>query len=192
MSMTQSRTAVLKRSTSLVDDVSLVVIGSALMAVCAHISLPLLFSPVPLTLQTFGVLFIALTLGPKRGAAAMALYLMEGASGLPVFSPAGTGGIAQLMGPTGGFLMSYPLAAFVIGKLFETKKSVGMAQIASLAGVLVFLSAGVAWLMVVTHASLSQALTMAVLPFIPGEVIKVVAASYAAPRTRNWLSRLGI
>jgi biotin transport system substrate-specific component len=192
MSMTQSRTAVLGRSTSLVDDVSVVVICRALMAVCAHISLPLLFSPVPLTLQTFGVLFIALTLGPTRGAAAMALYLAEGASGLPVFNPAGPGGIAQLMGPTGGFLMSYPLAAFVIGKIFETKKTVATAQIASLAGVLVFLSSGVAWLMVVTHASFSQALTMAVLPFIPGEVIKVVAASYAAPRTRSWLVRFGI
>lgn len=191
MSMTQSRTAVLGRSTSLVDDVSLVVIGSALMAVCAHVSLPLLFSPVPLTLQTFGVLFIALTLGPKLGAAAMAVYLAEGASGLPVFSPAGPGGIAQLIGPTGGFLMSYPLAAFVIGKIFESKKSVGMAQVASLAGVLVFLSSGLAWLTFTTHVSFNQALTMAVLPFIPGEVIKVVAASYAGPRTQSWLSRFG-
>jgi biotin transport system substrate-specific component len=88
--------------------------------------------------------------------------------------------------------MSYPLVAFVVGKIFETKRSVGIAQIASLAGVLVFLSAGVAWLMVVTHAGLPQALTMAVLPFIPGEIIKVIAASYTAPRTRSWLRRLGI
>ena len=74
MSMVQMRSAVVEsdRATSIVDDISLVVIGSAVMALCAHVSLPLLFSPVPLTLQTFGVMLIALTLGAKRGAAAMA------------------------------------------------------------------------------------------------------------------------
>src|SRR5436309_6749291 len=97
----------------LLKDSALVVGGSLLMAVCAHVSVPLVFSPVPLTLQTFGVLLIALALGSKRGFAALALYLLEGGSGLPVFSPAGPGGIAQLLGPTGGFLMAYPVAAFV-------------------------------------------------------------------------------
>src|SRR2546423_391180 len=73
----------------LLKDAGLVVGASVLMAICAHVSVPLVFSPVPLTLQTFGILLIALTMGSKRGFAALVLYLLEGASGLPVFSPAG-------------------------------------------------------------------------------------------------------
>jgi biotin transport system substrate-specific component len=190
MNTARSRAMVLTHGDTLLDDVALVVAGSLLMALCAHISIPLVFSPVPLTLQTFGILLIALTLGAKRGAVAMALYLVEGASGLPVFSPAGPGGIAQLIGPTGGFLMSYPLAAFVIGKLFENRKTVGMAQIASLAGVAIFMTSGMLWLSLSSHVSLGAAFTMAVLPFIPGEIIKIIVASYSGTRTSVWLTRL--
>ena len=191
MSMVQMRSAVVEsdRATSIVDDISLVVIGSAFMALCAHVSLPLLFSPVPLTLQTFGVMLIGLTLGAKRGAAAMALYLVEGVCGFPVFSPAGPGGIAQVIGPTGGFLMAYPLAAFVVGSIFERKKSLGMAQIACLAGTIVFLIGGMSWLMMATHVSLAAALSMAVLPFIPGEILKIAAAAFTGRYTNSWLAR---
>src|ERR1700758_2118116 len=86
-------------------DGALVVGGSLLMAACAHVSIPLWFTPVPITLQTFGVIFLALSLGGWRASAALVLYLGEGVSGLPVFSPHGTSGI---FGPTGGYLMSYP------------------------------------------------------------------------------------
>src|SRR5215469_16303907 len=87
-----------------------VVLGASLfVALCARITLPLPFTPVPLTLQNFGVLLVGLLLGSKRGFAALALYLLEGASGMPVFSIAGVGGVAQLFGPTGGYLMMYPL-----------------------------------------------------------------------------------
>ena len=78
--------------------------ATAFVALCAHISVPLYFTPVPLTLQTLAVILIGLTLGPALGASAMVLYLAEGAMGLPVFSPHGPGGIAQLLGPTAGFL----------------------------------------------------------------------------------------
>src|SRR5215831_11634934 len=85
-----------------------IVIGASLfVALCARITLPLPFTPVPLTLQNFGVLLVGLTLGSRRGFAALALYLAEGAVGLPVFNPAGLGGIAQMLGPTGGFLLAY-------------------------------------------------------------------------------------
>src|SRR5438270_7744106 len=86
----------------------LVVGASFLMAICAHVSIPLWFTPVPITLQTFGVLFLALAIGGWRASAALVLYLLEGISGLPVFSPHGYGSI---LGPTGGYLMSYPFAA---------------------------------------------------------------------------------
>src|SRR5436309_11932974 len=91
-----------------------IVIGASLVvALCARVTVPLPFTPVPLTLQNLGVLLVGLLLGSRRGFAALALYLVEGASGLPVFNPAGLGGVAQILGPTGGFLMAYPLVAFV-------------------------------------------------------------------------------
>src|SRR5271163_5083481 len=91
--------------------VALVVGGSLVVALCARIAIPLPGTPVPLTVQNFGVLLVGLLLGSRRGFAALALYLAEGAIGLPVFSPIGPGGIAQLLGPTGGFLMVYPFVA---------------------------------------------------------------------------------
>src|SRR5215471_21153645 len=99
--------------------VAIVIGGSAVIAVCARLVLPLPFTPVPLTLANFGVLLVGLTLGSKRGFAGAALYLAWGAMGLPVFSPAGIGGVAQLLGPTGGYLWSYPIVAFLAGWLAE-------------------------------------------------------------------------
>src|SRR5882724_2191265 len=91
---------------SLSTQVAVVVSASLFVAVCARVSVPLPFTPVPLTLSNFAVLLVGLALGSRRGFAALALYLAEGASGLPVFSPAGPGGILQLLGPTGGFLLA--------------------------------------------------------------------------------------
>jgi len=98
---------------------ALVVGASFFVALCAHLTLPLPFTPVPLTLQNFGVLLVALALGSKRGFAALALYLLEGVSGMPVFNPAGAGGLVQLLGPTGGYLLAYPVVAFVVGLIAE-------------------------------------------------------------------------
>src|SRR5258706_2480882 len=100
-------------------NVALVVGGSLLVALCARIAIPIPGTPVPLTAQNFGVLLVGLLLGSRRGFAALALYLAEGAIGMPVFSPAGPGGIAQLLGPTGGFLLAYPLVAWVAGYVIE-------------------------------------------------------------------------
>src|SRR5260370_5435481 len=94
-------------------NVALVASASLFVALCARITVPLPFTPIPLTLQNFAVLLVGLTLGPRRGFAALALYLAEGAAGMPVFNPLGLGGIAQLLGPTGGFLLAYPLVAAV-------------------------------------------------------------------------------
>src|SRR5271165_539128 len=95
--------------------VIIVIAASLFVALCARVTVPLPFTPVPLTLQNFGVLAVGLLLGSRRGFAALALYLLEGAVGLPVFSPSITlgVGIARMLGPTGGFLLAYPLVAFV-------------------------------------------------------------------------------
>src|ERR1700692_3311416 len=97
-----------------------IVVGASLfVALCARITIPLPFTPVPLTVQNFGVLLVGLMLGSKRGFAALALYLAEGAVGLPVFNPTGVGGVAQLLGATGGFLLAYPFVAWVTGYVME-------------------------------------------------------------------------
>src|ERR1700683_2506519 len=100
--------------------VAMVVGCSFLVALCAHITIPLPFTPVPLTVQNFGVLLVGLLLGSRRGFAALAVYLAEGAMGMPVFSPTGAGGIAQLFhGATGGFLLAYPVVAWLAGFVME-------------------------------------------------------------------------
>src|SRR5438445_2323416 len=111
--------------------VALVVGASLFVALCARVTLPLPFTPVPLTLQNFGVLLIGLTLGSRRGFAALVLYLVEGALGMPVFNPAGHGGVAQLFGLTGGYLLAYPFVAALAGWIMERgKKSFARAAVA--------------------------------------------------------------
>src|SRR6202521_5498314 len=108
------------RSAEVARQVAIVVGASLFVALCARVTVPLPFTPVPLTLQNFGVLAVGLLLGSRRGFAALALYLVEGAVGLPVFSPTILGsGIAHLFGLTGGFLMAYPLVAFIAGYIYE-------------------------------------------------------------------------
>src|SRR5690348_15089554 len=165
--------------------------GSLLMAACAHISIPLWFTPVPITLQTFGVMFLALSLGGWRASAALVLYLLEGISGLPVFSPHGLGGMAQLLGPTGGYLMSYPLAALAAGlirdSLSRRSRLIAFSLGAVACSVLVF-AFGALWLATLIHKPWATVFAIAVLPFIPGEVLKSIAAVAAAMGSRRILS----
>ena len=170
----------------LLKTASLVVGASLFMALCAHVSIPLIFSPVPITLQPFGVLLIGMLLGSRAGSAALVLYLLEGAAGMPVFSPAGPGGILQLLGPTGGFLMASPLAAFLAGKVFAARRTMTGAVLGSVAAEMALFTIGAAWFIAVMHVSLATAMTMAVLPYIPGEVLKVAVASAIATR---WASQ---
>src|SRR6185369_13647573 len=120
--MTKAATQVLstqERSRDLLRDVVLVIGASAFIALCARVTLPLPFTPVPLTLQNFGVLLVGLLLGSKRGFGAALLYLAAGATGAPVFNPAGPGGVLQLFGVTGGFLLAYPFMAGLAGWIME-------------------------------------------------------------------------
>lgn len=163
---------------------ALIVGASLLMAACAHVSIPLWFTPVPITLQTFGVILLALTLGGWRASAALILYLAEGISGLPVFSPSGPGGFAQILGPTGGFLIAYPLAALAGGlvaqKLLRGKRPIVSFVLAALTCEVIIFAFGAVWLFVLTHQSANAIITAAVLPFVPGEVLKGAAAIGAA------------
>lgn len=164
-------------------DIGLVIGTSLLMAACAHVSIPLWFTPVPITLQTFGVTLLALTLGGLRASAALVLYLLEGLSGLPVFSPHGLGGMAQLLGPTGGYLMAYPLAALAGGLLVEKLLRRSRLIAFSLAAVTcdaIILAAGALWIFAVSHRTFTGVIAISVLPFLPGEILKASAAVAAA------------
>ena len=164
-------------------EIALVVGASLFVALCARVTVPLPFTPVPLTLQNFAVLVVGLTLGSRRGFAALALYLGEGAIGLPVFNPAGLGGVAQLLGPTGGYLMAYPFVAFISGWIAERGvRSFRRGAAAAVAGEVLLFACGLAWLTVWTRGSWWQAAHFGLYPFVFAEVAKVMAAAgVAAP-----------
>jgi biotin transport system substrate-specific component len=156
---------------------ALVVSASFFVALCARVTVPLPFTPVPLTLQNFAVLLVGLALGSRRGAVALALYLTEGALGLPVFS-FGLAGIARLLGPTGGYLMAYPLVAFLSGWIGERgARSFRRYAVAATVGEVVLFATGVAWLTVWTRGSWWQAAHFGLYPFVFAEVAKVMAAA---------------
>ena len=158
----------------------IVMSASLFVALCARVTVPLPFTPVPLTLQNLGVLLVGLTLGSRRGLAALTLYVIEGASGLPVFNPAGPGGLAQLFGPTGGFLLAYPIVAWAAGWITEQgKKTFARAALASVVAEVILFAGGLTWLFILTHSFL-QALRFGLYWFVFAEVIKVMAAAAIA------------
>jgi biotin transport system substrate-specific component len=162
--------------------VAIVVSASLFVALCAHITIPIPGTPVPLTVQNFGVLLVGLLLGSRRGFAALALYLAEGAAGMPVFSPVGVGGIAHLIGPTGGFLLAYPVVAWLAGYVMEHgRKSFARAALGGLLGEVVLFASGLAWLAVLTH-SVTQAFRWGLYWFLFAEIIKVMMAAGIAAR----------
>jgi biotin transport system substrate-specific component len=178
-------TNVPERSTSFIKQVAIVICASAVIAVCARIVLPLPFTPVPLTLANFGVLLVGLTLGSRRGFAAAALYLGWGAMGLPVFASSGPGSIAQMLGPTGGYLWAYPVVAFLAGWIAERgRASFTRNLLASISAEIVLFAAGISWLAVMTH-SWRQAAFFGLYPFLFAEVSKVMVAAAAALRLRR-------
>ena len=167
--------------------VATVVAASTLVALCAHASVPLPFTPVPVVLSDFAVILVGLLLGPAMGFAALALYLAEGAAGLPVFSPFGVGGVAQLLGPTAGYLLAYPLVAALAGALrvrlqgiagnvLATSVAAAAASVFLLLSGATWLVSGVAWLHHQPSRSFAVALQLAIFPFLLGSVAKTVAA----------------
>jgi biotin transport system substrate-specific component len=172
-------------STYWAKQAAIVVGASFFVALCARVTLPLPFTPVPLTLQNFAVLLVGLTLGARRGFAALILYLIEGASGLPVFNPTGPGGVAQLLGPTGGYLMAYPLVAGLAGWLLDFgKRTFARAAVAGLVAEIVLFASGIGWLALLTH-SFSQAARFGLYWFVSAEIMKVMFAAALAVRFRR-------
>jgi biotin transport system substrate-specific component len=161
-------------------NILIVLAGSAFVAVCAHITLPLTFTPVPLTLQPFAVLLLGLVLAPRLGLATLVAYLLEGSAGLPVFTPSNITftGIAHLFGPTGGYLIAYPFAVYAVASLWRSgKRTIGLALFSAAVGNFIILSVGAIWLSILAHESFNTVLSQAVIPFLPGDALKVVVAA---------------
>lgn len=175
----------------LLASAALVVVGSVLTALAAQVSIPLPFTPVPITGQTFAVLLVGAALGSRRGAASMALYLAEGLAGLPVFA-GGKAGLAVLLGPTGGYLIGFIAAAFVTGWFAERgwdRRPLTTALAMVLGNVVIYLF-GVSWLSV--FVGVAKAPLLGMIPFLPGDLLKIVLATIALPGAWWILRRTGL
>ncbi|MFN3762417.1 MAG: biotin transporter BioY [Anaerolineae bacterium] len=161
-------------------DAVLVLTGSVLIGLMAQVAIPLPFTPVPVTGQTFGVLLVGALLGSRRGALSLVLYLLEGIAGLPVFA-GGSSGPARLLGPTGGYLLGFVAGAWVTGWLCERgwDRRMPAAALAMLIGNLVIYLFGLPWL--ATFVGPEKALMMGLWPFIPGDLLKLALAALALP-----------
>ncbi|MGE5325929.1 MAG: biotin transporter BioY, partial [Deltaproteobacteria bacterium] len=148
---------------------------SLLTALLAQVAIPLPFTPVPLTGQTFAVLLSGAVLGSRRGFLSQLLYLAQGAAGLPVFA-GGAFSVAYMLGPTGGYLLSFPLAAGLIGLLVERGAGRRMGRLAAalLLVDMLILALGTSWLMVLFGDPFRKAVMMGIYPFIAGDILKIL------------------
>jgi biotin transport system substrate-specific component len=176
----------IETASSFARNVALVIGASLFVALCARVTIPLMpLTPVPLTVQNLGVLLVGLLLGSRRGFAALILYLLEGMVGLPVFNPTGPGGVAQLFGVTGGFLLVYPFVAFLAGYVFERgAKAFSRAALAGFLAEILLFAGGLTWLYLFTH-SLAKAAYLGLYWFVAAEVLKVMFAAGVAVRWRK-------
>lgn len=182
-------TAVLIPETGLLRDVVLIVVFSLINAAAAQVSIPLPFTPVPVTGQTFAVLLTGALLGSRLGASSLLLYLAEGAAGLPVFA-LGRSGLATLLGPTGGYLIAFPVAAFVVGWLAERgwDRQILATALAMAVGNVVIYAGGVSWLTRFA-GGLAQTVQLGMLPFLIGDFVKLVLAAVLLPAGWAFVSR---
>jgi biotin transport system substrate-specific component len=155
---------------------------AALMAAGAYMAVPI--GPVPIVLQNMFVFLAGLLLGSRWGLASVAVYLLAGIVGLPVFA-GGTGGIGRIFGPTGGFLIGYLPVVFLVGRMAERlPRRMAWDVAAMTAGAMVLYACGVAWLAAVTGLPPAKALTLGMVPFLPGDALKIAAAALIARAVR--------
>jgi biotin transport system substrate-specific component len=164
-----------------------VLIAVLALALASQIAIPLPGTPVPLTLQPFVVVLTGLLIGPIDAAAAMVLYLVAGAAGAPVFAPIGAPGLARLLGPTGGYLLAYPVAAAVAGWLGAGRERFGARLVAAMAGILVLYAAGLSQLSIIT-GNVSTAVVWGVLPFVAADLLKAIVAAAVSGRRSGTIS----
>jgi biotin transport system substrate-specific component len=157
------------------------VVGFAVaLAAASQVAIPIPGTPVPMTLQPLAVVLAGLWLGPVAGATSMALYIVCGALGLPVFAPVGAPGVLRLIGPTGGYILAYPVAAFVAGAIGARVPSLGGRLLAAIVGISLIHLGGIAQLALLT-GSVATAATLGSLPFVAMDGVKVLLAGLLSP-----------
>lgn len=173
-------------------DALAVLAGVALISVSAQVSIPLPFTPVPITGQTFSVLLVGAALGTARGGTSGLLYVAIGAAGAPVFAD-GSHGWAVLTGATGGYLVAFPLAAALTGWLAERRwdRRFSSALGAMLTGNVAVYLIGLPWLAAVLDTDLEKTLELGLYPFVPGDVLKLYLASALLPAAWRVAGRAG-
>jgi biotin transport system substrate-specific component len=155
---------------------------AALMAAGAYLAIPI--GPVPIVLQNMFVFLAGLLLGARWGLDSVAVYLLAGACGLPVFA-GGMGGIGRLVGPTGGYLIGYLPAVFLIGYISEKAAArIGCDILAMICGTIVLYACGVSWLKILTGMTWAKALAAGMYPFLIGDALKIAAAALIAKALR--------
>jgi biotin transport system substrate-specific component len=175
--------------------VAAVVFMTVLTAAAAQVSIHLPGTQVPFTLQPMVVLIGGAVLGSRLGLSSQVLYLAAGAAGLPVFaaSPILPQGLGRLLGPTGGYLISYPIAAWLTGRLAECglDRRYLTSAVAMLAGLAVIFAGGVLWLSIVQPGGLGAAVRTGLLPFLGIDLVKVLIAATVLPTAWRFLGRPG-
>ena len=163
-------------------DVALVVAGALFIYLTSKIVIPVAGSPVPITGQTFGVLLVGGALGLRRGAVAVAMYVLLGVVGLPFFAE-GKGGLTIIWGATGGYLIGFILAGAVVGRLAELgwDRKIGGALGAMVVGSAMIYAVGLPWLKVVTGMTVEETIAAGLTPFLIGDTIKIILAAVLFP-----------
>lgn len=167
---------------------------AAIMAVCSFITIPLGFTPVPINLGTLGVFLAGGILGRKNGTISIGVYVLIGAVGIPVFAGF-KGGLGVLAGPTGGYIIGYIIAAFIIGLMidafFDEEEPLGrqylVCVIAMIAGLMACYALGTLWFIISTGTGVWASLIACVFPFLPGDALKIAAATLLVQRLRKLL-----
>jgi biotin transport system substrate-specific component len=172
--LTMTPTAVVRRSVAILA-------GVILVGLAAQIAIPVPGTEVPLTMQLPAVLVVGALLGPRLGAASLVVYIMLGAAGGPVFSPFGPPGVARLVGPTGGYLLAFPVAAAVVGHIVSDGSNIGRLALGLVLGALIIHAGGVIQLTVVT-GDLSAAASVVSAPFVLSTLLKLTVAGLLAWR----------
>ena len=188
--MLEVKSKATSKSKAALLDLVFVALFAAVMTVCAQIQIP--FGEVPFTLQTLGVFIAASLLGWKRGTLSVIVYVLLGLAGVPVFAGF-SGGIGVLFGPTGGYLIGFIFMALICGLFIEKwEKKIYMHFIGMVLGTAVCYVFGTAWLAYTAHMGFAAALAAGVIPFIPGDLVKIIIAMIAGPIIRKQLKRAGL
>lgn len=172
----------------------LAMIGAMTAVICilAPVSLPLPMSPVPISLTSLVLFMVVYVLGWRAGTVSYVIYLLVGILGLPVFTGF-SGGIAKLTGPTGGYLIGFIFTAVISGRMLERYSGKTWMSILGMElGMIIAYLFGTSWLAILSGNGFSEALTLGVLPFLPGDIVKIFLAAIAGPAVRKRLRRAGV